>query len=206
MTNPTPRHPGFIIEPDEPPPPSKTSTDDTDSATRSRRKNYLQTRSAETLVLRGVSVPLNSDIGGAFVTDASRNRERLFSDQRLMEKYGLTMAGWKEIAKNEAFLLAVAAEVERRTYNGDSAREAAAKQFTEAPQVLGNILRNEHASPRHRIEAAKELRATANTGNERAGDTADRVIVTINLGGDEKLVVDSGPLPPKQAKDALDAE
>ena len=159
----------------------------------------------ETIVLRGISVALNSDIGGAFVTDASRNRERLFSDQRLIEKYGLTMADWKEIAKNEAFLLAVAAEVERRTYNGDAAREAAAKQFTEAPQVLGDILRNENASPKHRIDAARELRSAANVGDEKSKDDADRYIITINMGNDQ-VVVDSGPLPQRQTKEAFDAE
>jgi len=206
MTKPYPGLPSFNIESDEPPPPSKTSTDDTDSATPSRRKKHLQTRSAETLILRGVAVPLNSDVGGAFVTDASRNRERLFSDQRLIEKYGLTMAGWKEIAKNEAFLLAVAAEVERRTYNGDAARERAAKEFTTAPTVLGAILNDKSASPKHRIDAARELRTTANTGADKPEDTSDRYIITINLGADEKLVVDSGPLPRRQTKEAFDAE
>ena len=43
----------------------------------------------ETVVLRGITVPLNSDVGGAFVSDAARNKEKLFSDQRLCEKYGV---------------------------------------------------------------------------------------------------------------------
>src|SRR5215510_1186650 len=133
----------------------------------------------ETVVLRGVSIPLASDVGGAFISDAARNRERLFSDQRLCEKYGISMTAWAEIAKNQAFRLAVDAEHERRIRNGDAAREAAAKLFAEAPEVLGSILHNEHASPRHRIEAARELRATANTGAERTGDAGDRVVITI---------------------------
>src|SRR5262245_25673378 len=90
-----------------------------------------------TIVLRGVIVPLTSDVGGAFVSDASRNRERLLSDQRLTEKYGLTMSAWAGIAKNSAFRLAVDAEHERRIRNGDAAKEAAAKVFAEAPEVLG---------------------------------------------------------------------
>ena len=74
--------------------------------------------------------------------------------------------------------------------------------------MLGNILRNEHASPRHRIEAAKELRATANTGTEKTGDAADRVVISIDLGGDKKLVFDQQirPLTPDEAKENLDAE
>ena len=90
--------------------------------------------------------------------------------------------------------------------NGTAAQESAAKIFTEAPEVLGSILRDQQASPRHRIEASKELRATARAGDERPGDTPDRVVISINLGNDEKLVVDSGPLPPKQTKEATDAE
>jgi hypothetical protein len=163
------------------------------------------------ITLRGVRVPLASDVGGAFVSDASRNKERLLSDQRLIEKYGLSMDAWKEIATIPAFKLAVAAEFERRVYNGDAARESAAKIFSEAPTVLGEILNDKQASPKHRIDAAKELRATANTGAEKAGNDADRFIITINL-GDDKLVFDKlrAPLTPeeaqKEAQKDLDAE
>src|SRR5215467_5578515 len=96
-----------------------------------------------TVILRGVSVPLASDIGGAFISDCSRNRERLLSDQRLCEKYGLTMDAWAEIAQKQAVRLAVNAEHERRTFNGDAAREAAAKFFTKAPEVLDTILQDQ---------------------------------------------------------------
>jgi len=90
--------------------------------------------------------------------------------------------------------------------NGIAAQESAAKIFTEAPEVLGSILRDNRASPRHRIEASKELRATARSDDEKAGDTSDRYVITINLGNDERLVVDSGPLPPKRIKEVLDAD
>ena len=160
-----------------------------------------------TVILRGISIPLASDVGGAFISDCSRNRERLFSDQRLCEKYGLTMNAWAEIAQNNAVRLAIDAEHERRLHNGDAAREAAAKLFAEAPEVLGKILHSESASPRHRIEAAKELRATANTGAEKASDAADRVVIHIGLGGDQKLVFDKqvAPLTVEEAKEDLNA-
>ena len=162
----------------------------------------------ETVVLRGISIPLSSDVGGAFIADCSRNRERLMSDNQICEKYGLTMNAWAEIAQNKAVRLAVNTEHERRIRNGDAAREAAAKLFAEAPEVLGNILHDKHASPRHRIEAARELRATANTGTEKTGDAADRVVISIDLGGDKKLVFDQQirPLTPDEAKENLDAE
>jgi hypothetical protein len=157
------------------------------------------------ITLRGIVIPLASDIGGAFISDCARNREKIFSDQRLCEKYGITLEALTEIGRNPAVRLAVSTESERRLQNGDAARESAAKLFADAPSVLGKILNNEQASPRHRIEAAKELRATAQPGTERTGDTAERVVVHINLGGDQKLTVDSGPLKQNEARN-LDAE
>jgi hypothetical protein len=164
----------------------------------------------ETVILRGISIPLSSDVGGAFITDCSRNRERLVSDNQICEKYGLSLNAWAEIAQNKAVRHAVNAEHERRIRNGDAAKEAAAKLFAEAPEVLGSILHNEHASPRHRIEAARELRATANTGAERTGNTSDsdRFIITIDLGGDEKLKFNKRitPLTPAEARENLDVD
>jgi len=162
----------------------------------------------ETIVLRGISIPLASDVGGAFIADCSRNRERLVSDNQICEKYGLSLNAWAEIAQNKAVRLAVNAEHERRIRNGDAAKEAAAKLFAEAPTVLGNIMNDPHSSPRHRIEAARELRATANTGAERTSNTSDRFIITIDLGEDKKLEINKriAPLTPEEAKENFDAE
>src|SRR5262245_32370738 len=194
MSNtPLPRVPGFDLS-EEPSHPTTTTT-------------RVAKPDNATVVLRGVSVPLNSDVGGAFITDLSRNKERLFSDQRVCEKYDISETDWTEITQSKAIRLAVNAEHERRMLNGIAAQESAAKIFTEeGPQTLASILRDQRASPRHRISAAQELRHTARSGDEKPGTDTDRVIVTINLGNDEKLVVDSGPLPPKRAKEALDAE
>src|SRR5262245_54527861 len=180
--------PGFNVGEPPPPPPTRV------------------TKPVDAVTLRGVRVPLSSDTGCAFVTDLARNKERLFSDQRVCEKYDITETDWTEITQSKAIRLAVNAEHERRMLNGDSARESAAKIFTEAPEVLGSILRDNKASPRHRIEASKELRATARAGDERPSVETDRVIVTINLGNapEDKLVFDCGPL--KQTKEVPDGE
>jgi len=74
----------------------------------------------------------------------------------------------------------------RRVRNGATARERAQQLFTEAPNVLGTIMKNDDASPRHRIEAAREIRQVAANGPE-AASAADRFIITINLGEDAKL-------------------
>src|SRR5262249_31312912 len=159
------------------------------------------------VILRGVSVPLISDLGGAFVTDCSRNRERLINDAQMQEKYGLPPDYWTGLAQNKTLRLKINAEHERRVRNGTAAQESAAKIFADAPEVLGTILQDKSASPRHRIEAAKELRATASTGTESI-PSAERFVITINLGEDHKLVVDKpiAPMTPEEARNNLDAE
>jgi len=184
----TPRTPGFLV--DDPPPPS------------------THVVKPDTIVLRGVPVSLVSDIGNQFIADASRNKEKLLSDQRLIEKYGLSMDAWKEIAQNQAFRLAVDAEHERRVCSGIGAKEAAASFFIRGPTILNDIMNDKSSNARHKIEAIKELRQTASPGTDRPGDDVDRVHIVINLGGDEKLVVDAPvkPTPPKEVREISDAE
>jgi len=175
--------PGFNIpDLDNPPPLSKPA-------------RVTKTNDA-VVILRGVSVPLNSDVGSAFVADCCRNRERIFSDARLQEKYSIDPSDWNDIVNNKALRLAISAECDRRMLNGTAAQEGAAKIFMESPEAMGSILRDARQSAKHRIDASRELRATANASAEKTRDDFDRVVVTINLGNDERLVVDSGPLPP----------
>jgi hypothetical protein len=156
------------------------------------------------VVLRGTSVALKSDVGCAFVTDCSRNWEKLFSNSAICEKYGLTKEDWLQMGQNKGLVLAVRAEHQRRIKNGAAAQELAAREFSTAPKVLGDILRDPSANARHKIEAHRELRATAiGTGPEGASSEAsDRYIITINLGRDElgrdeKIVVDAGKIAPR---------
>jgi hypothetical protein len=159
------------------------------------------------VVLRGVSVPLISDLGGAFIADCSRNRERLMNDDRICEKYGISPETYASFAKNKELRLKIDAEHERRVRNGDAARESAAKLFAEAPEVLGEILNDKQANARHRIEAARELRATAGTGSEGA-PAAERFHIVIDLGEDRKLEINKriAPLTPEEAKENLDVD
>src|SRR5262245_16309070 len=114
-----------------------------------------------TVVLRGIAVELSSHVGHQFVTDCVRAGEGLLTDKEVVEKYEIPPEDWKEIIENTALIRAIRAESERRVRNGVAARESAAKIFVRAPQVLGTILDDKSASPRHRIESARELRATA---------------------------------------------
>src|SRR6516165_1040455 len=175
---------------------------------RPKRNTTSVTKSSDDdcVILRGVSVPLISDLGGAFITDCSRNRERLLNDNQMQEKYSLSPDYWNGLAQNKTLRLKINAEHERRVRNGTAAQESAAKIFADAPEVLGTILRDKSASPRHRIEAARELRATANTGAEST-PSAERFVITINLGEDKFLINKPiAPMTPDEAKEARDAE
>jgi hypothetical protein len=112
---------------------------------------------------------------------------------------------WERLAGNKPLLQAVREERERRIASGDAAREAAQRHYAKAPTVLGDILTDNLVSPRHRIEAAKELRQVAGNGSDTKPGTGEKFIITINLGADEtlhyeKLVAPLGPLPPDEGE------
>jgi hypothetical protein len=144
----------------------------------------------ECVVLRGVSVPLASNVAAVFISDVARNSEGILSGGQIREKYGLTIEAWRQLVENKAFVQAVTAERERRVRSGTAAQEAAAKLFADAPAILGSIMNNEYASPRHRVDAIRELRQTAiGTGPESTGpDDSGKFVITIVLSADEKLV------------------
>lgn len=140
-----------------------------------------------TVVLCGSSVSLDSDVGMDFVKHCARNVEGMLSETELRTKYQLSNEDWAGLATNEQLLHAVRTEVDRRIANGECAREAAQRHHARAPSVLNEILRNETISPRHRIEAAKELRQLAAGARENTG-TGERFVISINLGEDYRLV------------------
>ena len=140
------------------------------------------------VILRGVRVALDTDVGQAFIADCARNIEGLISDLEIKTKYELSDEDWERLASNAPLLRAVRAQRERRIFNGEAPREAAQRHFAKAPAILNNILTDEQVSPRHRIEAARELRQVAGSGPERAPRPGEKFIIMIDLGGDEKLV------------------
>lgn len=148
------------------------------------------------VILRGVPIDLNSDVGHAFVVDATRAAEGLITDRELAEKYELSPADWQSITKDLALGHAVRAERERRVRSGTAAREAAAKHFVKAPGILDGIMTNADSNPRHKIEAIKELRQTAAIGDSAEG-RPERVIITINLGEGHVVHFDKALAPMK---------
>ena len=50
---------------------------------------------ADTVILRGVAVELNSDVGRQFVIDCVRAAEGLITDKELAEIYEISPADWQ---------------------------------------------------------------------------------------------------------------
>jgi hypothetical protein len=140
---------------------------------------------------------LDTEIGETFISDCARNTEGLVGDQELKTKWGLTNEAWSGLSENNALLNAIRAERDRRILTGIAASEAAHRQYAKAPQVLGGILSNESISPRHRIEAARELRAAATASQRDKHAEPQTITITINLGADEKLVYEKEGPPPR---------
>lgn len=145
------------------------------------------TSNGGSVVLRGVVISLNTEIGQAFIADCARFVEGLLSDHEIQQKWGLTQGDWEGLAQNAPLQKVVRAERDRRIANSEAAREAAQRQFLRAPNILGEILTNQDVSPRHRIEAARELRAVATAGGDASGRANERFTVVIKIGADEKL-------------------
>ena len=150
------------------------------------------------VVLRGFTIALNTEIGRAFVIDCARNTEGLMPDREIKAKYELSDEDWRSLADNAPLLQVVRAERERRIASGDAAREAAQRHFAQAPTILGHILADEQVSPRHRIEAARELRQVVGDEPNTALDAKEKFIININLGDDKKIYLET-EIPPRPA-------
>jgi hypothetical protein len=130
-----------------------------------------------------MDVPTSLIENHEFITDCARYAEGLLSEKEVKKKHHFDDDTWERLGNNEALIEAIEAEKVRRIRNGSTARERAQRLFATAPGVLGDILHDDGASPRHRIESARELRQIAANGPE-AAPAADRFQIIINLNGD----------------------
>jgi hypothetical protein len=120
------------------------------------------------------------------VVDCARYAEGLVSEQSVRKKYGFSEETWERLGNDDALVERIEAEKLRRVRDGSFKREKAQQLVTKAPDVLSAILLDEKTSPKHRIDASKTLDAFAANGPQAAAEQ-DRVVITINLGADERL-------------------
>lgn len=140
------------------------------------------------VVLRGVTVALDTEVGQQFIVDCARNIEGQVPDSEIKTKYELSDPDWEQLADNVPLLRAVQAERKRRILSGEAAKEAAQHYFSKAPTVLNGIMADGQVSPRHRIEAARELRQAATTGAEISAEPKEKITINIDFGADCKIV------------------
>ena len=129
-----------------------------------------------------------------FLADMARFAETILSEADVRKRHYLNDNDWERLGSDERLIRAIEDEKIRRVRNGAHAREKAQQVFVKAPDVLDEILSDKSASPRHKIESSRELRAIAAVGPE-AAPTAERFVITINLGEDHKLIIDK-PIRP----------
>jgi hypothetical protein len=135
-----------------------------------------------------------------FITDCARYAEGLLSEQDVKKKHHFDDDTWARLGDNEALIEAIEAEKTRRIRNGSTKRERAQQLVAQAPGVLGGIMLDASASPKHRIDASKTLDAFAANGPE-AAPASDRFQITINLGADvlhfdKSIAVDANDVDP----------
>ena len=135
----------------------------------------------EVVDLHGQPAQLEDDL--EFISDLARYAEGLFSEQDVKKKHHLSADTWERLGSNEVLIEKIEAEKVRRIRNGSAKRERAQQLVVQAPDVLGDIMLDASASPKHRIDSAKALDAFAANGPE-AAPASDRFQITINLGSD----------------------
>ena len=101
-------------------------------------------------------IDLMSDLGRAFVADATRAGEGVITDQELQERYELSAADLAAIAKDKTVGVAIREERSRRLRTGVAAKELAAKFFVKSPEILDQI-QNHAEIPRHKIDAIQGI-------------------------------------------------
>jgi hypothetical protein len=133
--------------------------------------------------LCGSLMDINSELGREIVIDFARFSEGLMDESAIRKKYRFGDDVWASLGSDDALVEAVEMEKVRRIRDGSSKRERAQQLVVQAPNILGTIMNDPAANPRHRIDSAKALDDFAANGPERA-PASDRFEITINLGAD----------------------
>jgi hypothetical protein len=118
-----------------------------------------------------------------FLLDMCRFAEGIYSEAALRKKYRLAEDDWVTLGEDDDLVRRIEAERLRRVRDGSCKRERAQHLVVDAPRVLGDIMLDDKASPKHRIDSAKVLDGLAANGPQNV-PAADRFIITINLGSD----------------------
>jgi len=152
---------------------------------------------AGTALIGGVPVPLDTALGGSFMADCARFTEGLIDEHELRAEWGLSEAEWIGIGENGDLLEAVRRLMRKRVESGTAAQERARYAYPDVVKGLVEIANSKETSPRHRIEASRELRAVSNISKEGGAGSPGQFIITINMGADTPPLHVVGEVPPR---------
>jgi hypothetical protein len=152
------------------------------------------------------ALPTSPEKFDALLLDACRYAEGILTRQQVRKRHPFGDEMWEVLGINEDFCEKIEDLRLRRIRDGSSARERAQKHFATAPDVLGAILNDNDASPRHRIESAKELRVVADNGPQ-ATPPDERFVININIGTNTlRIDTQTRPLTPEEARRSVEEE
>jgi len=140
------------------------------------------------------------------ITDCCRYSEGILTEKQVRQKYHLFDESTWALGSDEALLEKIELEKVRRVRSGAAKRERAQALVVEACGILGEIMRDAGASPKHRIDASKALDAFADPGPTHAPDSSERFSIIINLGADHKIKIDKqlAPIKPRDDLEILE--
>src|SRR5262249_40256648 len=104
------------------------------------------------------------------------------SEAALRKKYKFSQRDWEALGSNERLIELVEDETTRRIRDGSSKRERAQQLVVKAPVVLGDIMNDPNANPRHGSGSDQVLDALAAPGEQTAA-AEPRYVIHIDLGG-----------------------
>jgi len=195
MTSPPPV-PGFVIDDAAKPP---TDNPVVDEITRLKLEIERLQKALEqntTTVNDVTNVPsLLKD--HEFVSDFARFSEGILDEKFLRRKYRFSDDVWTRLGENDALIERIELEKVARQRSGATKRELAQKFIIRGPGVLNSLMLDERTNPKNKVDAIRTLDALAANGPQ-AATQEDRIHIVINLGANERVVVDApiNPVPP----------
>jgi hypothetical protein len=118
------------------------------------------------------------------VEDLTRYTESILSEKEVRKRHRLTEKDWVAMGENDDLVRKIDDRKLQRIRDGSCKRERAQRYVVEAPRILSDIMMNNDANNRHRIDAAARLDAIAEPLGQAAGGDSSRFVIQINLGAD----------------------
>jgi hypothetical protein len=149
----------------------------------------------EVIGLHGRSNPLEDD---ELIEDLARFADNTLNESAVKARHHLSNEDWAALGENDKLVELVESRKLQRIRGGQTKRERAQIEIVDAPPILGGIMRDSSASPKHKIDSIKALDSLATGGSSEAATAGARFEIFINLGDqtlhfDKPIAIDTDP-------------